>query len=82
MVHLKIPFSIKKYFGSVCEKYWLPSTNCQNQNKLPCSKKHGIGMGIKYFLHQEQGGSNPKRLLNKTLGWISRSHPPFLLITT
>jgi hypothetical protein len=28
------------------------------------------------------GGLNPKRLLNKTLGWISRSHPPFLLITT
>ncbi|MBT3715245.1 MAG: hypothetical protein HOG45_01620 [Deltaproteobacteria bacterium] len=55
MVHLKNPVSIKKYFGSVCEKYWLPSTNCQKQNKLPRSKKHGIGMGIKYFRHQEQG---------------------------
>jgi len=25
---------------------------------------------------------NPKRLLNKTVGWISRAHPPFLLKTT
>jgi len=28
------------------------------------------------------GELNPKRLLNKTVGWISRAHPPFLLKTT
>jgi len=28
------------------------------------------------------GELNPKRLLKKTVGWISRAHPPFLLKTT
>ena len=28
------------------------------------------------------GEINPKKFLNKTVGWISRAHPPFLLKTT
>jgi hypothetical protein len=28
------------------------------------------------------GELNPKKFLNKTVGWISRAHPPFLLKTT
>jgi len=55
MVHLKKSCLDRKYFGSVCVKYWLPSTNCQNQNKLPRSKQRGIGMGIKYFRPKGRG---------------------------
>jgi len=67
MVHLKNPVSIKKYFGSVCEKYWLPSTNCQ-KTKINCltAKSMVLEWESNTFATRSRG-SNPKRLLNKTV---------------
>ncbi|MDE0788077.1 MAG: hypothetical protein OSB06_05315 [SAR324 cluster bacterium] len=55
MVHLKNPVSIKNTLALFAKSIGCLQRTAKNKNKLPRSKKHGIGMGIKYFRHQEQG---------------------------
>jgi hypothetical protein len=55
MVHLKNPVSIKNTLALFAKSIGCLQRTAKKQNKLPRSKKHGIGMGIKYFRHQEQG---------------------------
>jgi len=55
MVHLKIPVSIKNTLALFAKSIGCLQRTAKKQNKMPRSKKHGIGMGIKYFRHKEQG---------------------------
>jgi hypothetical protein len=56
-------------------------------NELPKTKIKCLAAKAWYWngnqiLSPQGAGDNPKRLLNKTVWWISRAHHPFLLKTT
>jgi len=80
MVHLKNPVSIKILWLGLQKV--LVAFNELPKTKINCltAKSMVLEWESNTFATRSRG-SNPKRLLNKTVWWISRAHQTFLLET-
>jgi len=81
MVHLKNPVSIKNTLALFAKSIGCLQRTAKNKINCLAAKSMVLEWESNTFATRSRG-SNPKRLLNKTVWWISRAHHPFLLKTT